>query len=247
MMPRRTRVTVAVAGTVAGILGGAPGVAGAQAINWTDWTSASPVVANQATVNGTIMVGGAPVSITYAGEVDFTQTTGGTNYWNPRSTFLGAMLTDASPITSDLIALSGGRGITSTFTFSQPILNPFISFVSVGRGATPVDYLFSAPITIVAGGPSAVFGGGPLAVVPGNPNGVRGLEGNGTVALTGSFTTLTFTTVGGEFWSGITIGVQGLGTTPPPAVIPEPSTVVLMATGLGGLLAAARLRRRREA
>lgn len=233
------RTGIAALGVVVGALLGGGRTADAQAIHWTDWTAQSPIASNAATVNGTIMVGSTPVGITYTGEVDFTQLAGGTNYWNPRATFLGAMYTDASAIPSDMIALSGGRGITSTFTFSEPILNPFISFVSVGRGSTPVDYVFSAPVTIVAGGPNSVFGGSALVPTPGNPNGVRGLEGNGTVMLNGSYSTISFTTVGGEYWSGLTIGVQGLSTN----VVPEPSTVILTASGLLGLLVAARRRR----
>ncbi|HEU4628733.1 MAG TPA: PEP-CTERM sorting domain-containing protein [Gemmatimonadaceae bacterium] len=228
----------------AGALASGPATAAAQAINWTDWLSATPIVGNTATVTGSILVEGTPVGISYSGEVAFTQTTGGTNFWMPRSTFLGASLTDAAPISSDIIALNGGLGITSTFTFATPVLNPFISIVSAGRPGLPVDYIFSAEPTIVAGGASASFGGGPLVPLPGDPNGVRGLEGNGTVRFNGSFTSLSFTTVGGEFWSGITIGIEGLAEEPPPSVVPEPSTVLLTATGLLGTLAAARRRRR---
>jgi hypothetical protein len=240
-MISRTRRIVAVA---VGALVGTPSVAVAQAINWTDWTAQTPIVSNTATVSGSILVGSTPVGISYTGEVAFTQTAGGGNFWLPRSTFLGSSLTDASPISSDIIALTGGLGITSTFTFAAPILNPYISIVSAGRPGIPVDYIFSATPTIVAGGPSASFGGGPLAPLAGNPNGVRGLEGNGTILFSGTFSSLSFTTVGGEFWSGITIGVQGLGEEPPPGVVPEPTTVGLMATGLAGLLAVARRRRR---
>ena len=235
------RTGIAALGVVVGALLGGGRTAEAQAVHWTDWTAQSPIVSNGATVNGTIMVGSTPVGITYTGEVDFTQLAGGTNYWNPRATFLGAMYTDASAIPSDMIALTGGRGITSTFTFSEPILNPFISFVSVGRGSTPVDYVFSAPVTIVAGGPNGVFGGTTLVPTPGNPNGVRGLEGNGTVRLDGAYSTISFTTVGGEYWSGLTIGVEGLASNV--NVVPEPSTVILTASGLAGLLVAARRRR----
>ncbi len=245
MSSSRTKrmVAMAVGVMAAGAIAGAPRRAAAQAINWTDWLTQTPIVDNTATVTGSILVGSTSVDISYTGEVSFTQTTTGANFWLPRTTFLGATLTDASPITSDLIALNGGRGITSTFTFATPILNPFISIVSAGQPGLPVDYIFSAAPTIVAGGAGA-FGGGPLVPLPGDPNGVRGLEGNGTVRFEGTFSTLSFTTVGGEFWSGITIGVEGIGGEPPPSVVPEPSTLLLMSSGLGGLVALARRRRR---
>lgn len=246
-MSSRTKRIVAMAACtlVAGGMAGAPRGAAAQAVSWTDWLTQTPIVENTATVAGTILVGGTSVDISYTGEVTFTQLTTSTNYWLPRTTFLGATLTDASPITSDLITLNGGLGITSTFTFATPVVNPFISIVSAGRPGLPVDFIFSATPTIVAGGGGA-FGGGPLVPLPGEPDGVRGLEGNGTVRFDGTFSTLSFTTVGGEFWSGITVGIEGIGGEPPPSVVPEPSTVLLTTSGLGALLALARRRRRRN-
>ncbi|HEX3158869.1 MAG TPA: PEP-CTERM sorting domain-containing protein [Gemmatimonadaceae bacterium] len=228
-------------------LAGGTRAAGAQSpAFWTDWITAAASGGGAGTASGTIMVGATPVTIGYAGEFNFAQTSGGTNYWQPRSTFLGTTLTDAAPITADLIAISGGTGLTNTFTFSAPIVDPFISIVSLGRPGVPVSYTFSSPFTIISGGPTTIFGGGPLTQPSANT--VLGTEGNGTIQFSGTFSTLSFTTTGGEFWNGFTIGVVGTGDgTPPPAVIPEPSTVSLMALGLIGLAAAARTRRRRLA
>ena len=217
----------------------APATAAAQQdAFWTDWLSATQS-GNQGTVIGSLATPGTDVTVTYTGELNFSQTTPTTNYFQPRATFLGAVLQDAAPITSDMIALSGGTGITNTFTFSAPILNPFISIVSLGRPSVAVDYVFDAPLAIIAGGPTTIFGGGPLT----SPSAtvVRGQEGNGTIRFEGSFNSLSFTTVNGEFWSGITLGVEGVAG---PSVVPEPATVVMLATGLLGLGLMARRRRR---
>lgn len=217
----------------------APATAAAQQnAFWTNWLTATQT-GNRGTVVGTLAPPGGSVTVTYDGELDFSQTTPTTNFFQPRSTFLGALLKDAEPITSDMIALSGGTGITNTFTFSAPILNPFISIVSLGRPALAVDYVFNAPLAVIAGGPSSIFGG--RALTSPAPNVVRGQEGNGTIRFTGTFNSLTFTTVNGEFWSGITVGVEGVGG---PSVVPEPATVVMLGTGLLALGLVARRRRK---
>ena len=246
-MTRTTRMAAAATMAVVAWAGGTRAADAQAPAFWTDWISSASTGANAGTASGTIMVGGTPVTIGYEGELNFTQTSGGTNYWQPRPTFLGTTLTDAAPITADLIAISGGTGLTNTFTFATPIVNPFISIVSLGRPSTPVSYTFSSPFTIISGGATSVFGGGPLTQPSAST--VLGTEGNGTILFEGTFSTLSFTTTGGEFWNGFTIGVQGTddGTIPPPAVVPEPSTVSLMALGLVGLAAAARTRRRRAA
>jgi len=211
-------------------------------VYWADWLSAT-AVGNRGTVVGALNVGGTAVDVTYGGELEFAVTApGATNYFLPRATFLGTLLHDAQPITSDIVAISGGTGIRNTFTFSQAITNPVMSIVSLGRGSTPVEYTFDAPFELVSGGPNSVFGG--VALTRPSDNTVRGQEGNGTIRFLGTFSSLSFTTTGGEYWNGFTLGVQGVASGGGPGtVVPEPATVALVGLGLAGVAVAGRRRR----
>ena len=212
-------------------------------VYWADWLS-SAAVDGRGTVVGAMNVGGTAVGVTYTGELEFAVTApGGTNYFTPRATFLGALLDDAQPTDGDIIALSGFVSGVNTFTFAQPVVNPVLSVVSLGRGSTPVEYVFDAPFELVSGG-AAIFGGVPITSPA--PNTVRGQEGNGTIRFLGTYSSLSFTTNGAEYWSGFTLGVQGtaLAETPPSTVTPEPATVGLVGAGLVVMLAGARRRSR---
>lgn len=224
----------------------APAAAHAQArtpVYWADWTSSQTVDGGRGTVVGTMDVGGTAVGLRYEGELDFaTVLPGGTMWFSPRDTYLGQTLSDGSAITSDIIGLSGFVSGTNRFVFDRPITDPVMSIFSLGRGSTPVEFAFDAPFELVAGGPGA-FGG--TALTQPSPNTVRGLEGNGTVRFRGTYSSLAFTTNGAEYWSGFTLGVQGVAGAE--TVVPEPSTYAMLGAGLAGVAAAARHRRRAAA
>src|SRR5215213_2779419 len=157
--------TRAAAGAICAVLLGATASpAAAQAVYWTDWTARTlSTNSTPGTAAGTINVNGTVVNVNYAGEVNTaTQITPGTNYWtSQRQSYLGGVLTDAAPISSDVIGFDGGRGFTSSISFSTAIENPIFSFVSVGRSGIPVTLTFDTPFEIVAQGPG-FFGTGTL-------------------------------------------------------------------------------------
>ena len=188
-MMRTTRMAAA-AMLVAVTWAGGARAAGAQApAFWTDWITAAASGGSAGTASGTIMVGGTPVTIGYAGEFDFAQTTGGTNYWQPRSTFLGTTLTDAAPITADLIAISetvdgsgttaGGGGSVPSPVPCTPMVKPFqnsppvVVKLSVLKVPSNMMVPFpSVPSTVLAAGcvsgpPPKMVVGPPLTIVNG--------------------------------------------------------------------------------
>ena len=188
-------------------------LASAAPVAWTDWTSAG------ATVEGTLALDSGPVSVTYAGSTFFTQLGSGTDYFSPTTPYVSAEVSNA-PTAAEMIAINdvGSR----TITFSQPVLNPYIAFVSVGQIGSGVTYTFDSPITKISegigywGGGSAVFG----------PNSFTGSEWHGVVRIDGLVSSITLTTNNPETWHGFTVGANP---------VPEPASMAVLGLGLAAL------------
>jgi PEP-CTERM motif len=192
-------------------------------VSWTVWNSCAP-----SSATGTM--GG--VGVTYSGEISFCHQSGvgNFNYFIPTSTYTSATASNA-PTDGGMIAINGTPA-THTFTFASPVTNLVLSEVSLGQPNLPVTYNFNDSFTILSCGPNGVFGGGCITQ---SGNSMIGHEGDGTIEFAGTLSSLSFTVTGSEFWNGFTIGTVG-GSSP----IPEPSTFVLLGTGLAGLLGAAK-------
>jgi hypothetical protein len=222
---------------------------------WTDWTSLS--VGTTGSAAGTITTSAGPVGVTYSGQVYTTSQTGcGAAYWatnpaiyrDPPDVPNGPA--DAVPgltagLPCDIVSLTGGPTFgTNTVTFSQPILDPLMTILSLGQPGVTITYNFDQPFNILNTG-SGYFGGssgGSLFQI--TPNVLTGTEGHGLIQFTGTFSSISWTVPNAETWHGFTLGIVGRA---PPTSIPEPTTTALLAIGLVGLVARGVARRRGRA
>ena len=202
-------------------------------VNWADWTSGTTGPNGSAT--GSFSTGTGTVNIAYSGEVAFIETGTGTNFFNPSSPYVSALV-DNPPPAAEMIALS--LATPKTLTFSQAVDNLFFAVVSLnGNG-----YRFNSDFEVVSTGPG-FFGNGTLTKVD-LGNGLFQLNGtgepHGVIRFTGPVSSITWTSLTNEFWNGFTVGTYGIAG--PVAAIPEPETYALM---LGGLAVLGWMRRRR--
>lgn len=243
---------------VAGLLLVYCGSASAAPIYWTDWTGPNTgAVSGPFTANGTITTPTSTVSVTYfnANGIGFYQSSGGIDYWTPRTPVNLSPYTSSAvdnvPTGTDIVALQYAG--SQTLSFSQTIANPVFSYVSLnGNGYAFLNQDFN--ILSYGGGLSdpnpigqnncGYWGCGTSykqVVDIGGGNVLYELLGtaepHGTIQFTGAFDTVTWTSLSSEYWNGFTVGVQGTAAEvfPPAKDVPEPSTWTMIAMGLLGL------------
>lgn len=212
----------------------------ADIFQYVDWTAANP---SAGTASGTITLPDtSTVGVTFEvlnfdgspGNYSFAQTIGGTNYWNPSTPYISLEVENAPP-TPDILALVGGTDQTYKVTLSEPIKDPIMAIVSLGRSGVMVDYDFDAPFSIVSQG-TGYFGGGPTSLTEQSGDVLRGFEGHGTIRFNGTFSSFSWTVPLGENWHGFTYGIRTTEAIEP--TIPEPSTLLLFALSAFATLAA---------
>ncbi len=214
-------------------------------VNWASWLTAA--AGWDGTAAGTLLTPTGDITVAYQGELWGAQMLAGrgfyggpdANYWtdytsSSPSPYISAGVPDA-PTSSDILAMTGVNGITNTLTFSAPVTDPVMAFVSVGRPGIEVDYAFDAPFDVVSSGRGwwstyyNILPIGGLFTQVGNT--LRGEEGDGVIQFHGTFSSISWTSTSGvEVWQGFTIGVD-----PPVAAVPEPGSLALLALAMGGL------------
>lgn len=180
-------------------------------VGWASWTDATPGATN-GSVTGTMQFGTTTVNMSYTGELDFAETGSGTDYvtsWP--ATYTSATVPNGPPA-AELVALTGGDTTVDTITYSTPVLNPLMAFVSLGAPGTTVTYHFNEPFTVLSSG-TGYWGSTdpvtPLTQLPGNE--MSGQESDGVIQFDGNFTSISWTIPGtGEYWDGYTFGAQAL-------------------------------------
>jgi PEP-CTERM motif len=118
--------------------------------------------------------------------------------------------------------------LVDTITFSTPVTNPIMSIFSLGQPGVTSNLNFNAPFTILSSGPNAYYGFVYLNELSGNV--LSGQEGNGTIEFIGTYSSISWTNTGEEYWHGFTVGAFAGQS------VPEPSSVVLVLMGVGGVL-----------
>lgn len=174
----------------------------AATISYVDWTSATAGYPGSA---GGTMLGGT-VNVSYSGEVEFAQTSGGSYYWTEGSPapYTGNAVIGNTPDTSDIIALTGQGQILNTLTFDKPVANPVMLLISLGQPNLPVIYAFNQSFTFLSSGVG--YYGGSSGALYQSGNAVIGYEGHGAIQFNGTFNSISWYAIGDENWHGFTVG-----------------------------------------
>ncbi|WP_172399657.1 PEP-CTERM sorting domain-containing protein [Geothermobacter hydrogeniphilus] len=199
--------------------------AGASTIGWTDWTAATTGASGSA--KGAISVGGSNIDVAFNGVLSFAQLGTGTNFWTEGSPapYTNNPVIDNAPTPSELLGLNL-RGSYS-LTFSEPVANPVMAIVSLGRINQPVSYVFDTPFTLLSEG-QGWWGDGNYTL--GGSNVLTGYELHAAIQFEGLLSSIKWTSAPDEYWHGITVGVPD-----DVAPVPEPSLMLLLGSGLAGL------------
>jgi hypothetical protein len=184
--------------------------------HWAHWTSVT--LGTSGSVAGVLLPPSGAITVTYSGEVYVaplpglpgTQTTSGTNYFTPASTYTCATVGNP-PNLPGIVMQQGGTTLVDSLVFSRPVTNPVLAIMSLGdyqtNAQSRLDFgAYGESFTILRQGMGSMAGPGTLSDVDG---GLQGDDGDGLVQLNGTFTTLRWADPIGEApgQHGITVGI----------------------------------------
>lgn len=190
-------------------------------VYYVDWTAANSAAGTASGVinlpNGDVVGvelatnGGTPLwGVQHDGAIDGSLASHVSNpydAWPATSTAYTSTEVPNAPPTNEIVTLSGGSSTVYTVTLSEPIVDPIMAILSLGRGGHATTYDFDTPFTIVSQGTGAHGGCSTcLTELPGDV--LSGEEGHGTLRFDGSMSTFSWTVPTPENWHGFTFAIR---------------------------------------
>ncbi|MFK8029110.1 MAG: VPLPA-CTERM sorting domain-containing protein [Gammaproteobacteria bacterium] len=200
--------------------------------NWVDWTTTTSA-SGAAVVSGNSTSEGETIDVTYTGNINFVQLGSGTDYYAPSSPYTDNDTIDNRPPPAEMISIVGGpASLTHTVVFSEPVVNPVMAIVSLGRPNTTVTYEFIDEVfTILSSGTGFWGGDANESLFQLTPSVLTGVEGHGVIQFSGVYSSISWEVPTGENWHGFTFGFESIAPVPVPAALP----LMMMALGVLGI------------